>query len=230
MNVERLPAATARRLPLYYRHLQSLHALGRLRVSSAEVGDALHIDSATVRRDFSQLGELGRKGYGYSVSYLVEILEGVLGQDEVVRVALIGVGNLGTALCRYNFFGNKRMSIVGAFDVDPAKVGALIDSVPVHDMQDLASFVQELRIEVAILTVPAGAAQEAADAAADAGIRGILSFAPRALTVPPHVRVHHIDVTTELQILIYYVRAGDRPQAGEIVEMRREETGEDGIG
>lgn len=230
MNVERLPAATARRLPLYYRHLQTLHALGRLRVSSAEVGDALHIDSATVRRDFSRLGELGRKGYGYSVSYLVEILEGVLGQDEIVHVALIGVGNLGTALCRYNFFGDRRMSIVGAFDVDPLKVGLRVDSVPVHPMRDLGPFVKDRGIEVAILTVPAGAAQEAADAAVEAGIRGILSFAPRALTVPSHVRVHHIDVTTELQILIYYVRTGGRAHAGEVAGIRREETEEDGIG
>lgn len=213
MNVERLSAATARRLPLYYRHLQNLHAIGCQRVSSAEVGDALHIESATVRRDFSHLGELGRKGYGYRVPYLLGILENVLGQDDAVDVVLIGVGNLGTALCRYNFYGNKRMRIAGAFDIDPDKAGSLVDRVPVYSMRMLSEFVADHDIEIAILTVPAVGAEEAARQAVEAGIRGILNFAPRTLNVPDHVRVHQIDVTTELQILVYYLRTDARPEA-----------------
>ena len=210
MSVERLPEATARRLPVYYRHLRALLALGRQRVSSAEVGDALRIDSATIRRDFSYLGELGKKGYGYSVPFLVQILQGVLGQDEYVRVVLIGVGNLGTALCRYNFYRHERMNIVAAFDVDPAKIGTHIDAVPIYGMDQLAAYVREEAVEIAILTVPASHAQDSAEAVVRAGIRGILNFAPHTLDLPPSVRVHQIDMSTELQVLVYHLRANAR--------------------
>ncbi len=217
MSVERLPEATARRLPVYYRHLRTLLALGRQRVSSAEVGDSLRIDSATIRRDFSYLGELGKKGYGYSVPFLVRILQGVLGQDESVRVVLIGVGNLGTALCRYSFYRHERMNIVAAFDVDPAKIGAHVDAVPVYGMDQLAGYVAREGVEIAILTVPAMHAQESADAVVQAGVKGILNFAPRMLNVPSAVRVHQIDMTTELQVLVYHLRAnakaGDEERA-----------------
>ena len=98
----KIPQATAKRLPLYYRFIQNLHASGKLRVSSAELSEAVKVDSATIRRDFSYFGALGKKGYGYNVNYLLSFFRKTLDQDEITKVALIGVGNLGTAFLNYN--------------------------------------------------------------------------------------------------------------------------------
>ncbi|MCY0869613.1 MAG: redox-sensing transcriptional repressor Rex [Firmicutes bacterium] len=214
MAINQLPIATARRLPIYHRYLQTLSSMGKERVSSAEVGQALHIDSATVRRDFSHLGELGKKGYGYSVPYLVEVLQSVLMQDELVHVILVGVGNLGTALCKYNFYRSRQMSIVAAFDVDPEKIGHGVDGIPVFPVDQLVEYVHAHRIDVAILAVPAAVAQATVDLVVGSGIRGILNFSPRTLVVPDEVRVRQIDMTTELQTLVYYLRTERGPDTG----------------
>ncbi|MER3119525.1 redox-sensing transcriptional repressor Rex, partial [Bacillus subtilis] len=97
MDHSKIPQATAKRLPLYYRFLKNLHASGKQRVSSAELSDAVKVDSATIRRDFSYFGALGKKGYGYNVNYLLSFFRKTLDQDETTNVTLIGVGNLGTA-------------------------------------------------------------------------------------------------------------------------------------
>lgn len=206
MGAEHIPVVTARRLPLYYRYLESLLAVGKQRVSSAELSEALKIDPATIRRDFSYLGELGKKGYGYNVAYVVRFLQDFLLHDEYVSVVLLGVGNLGTALCRYNFYRSQQMNITAAFDVDPQKVGQSIEGIRVYPFEQLLDYVKERRVDVAILAVPSGAAQSAANLVVSAGIHGILSFTPPPLHVPPHVRVHHIDLTTELQILAYFLK------------------------
>lgn len=133
----KIPQATAKRLPLYYRFLKNLHTSGKQRVSSAELSEAVKVDSATIRRDFSYFGALGKKGYGYNVNYLLTFFRKTLDQDELTKVALIGVGNLGTALLNYNFLKNNNTKIAIAFDVDPAKVGTSILDVPVAHMDDL---------------------------------------------------------------------------------------------
>lgn len=202
----KIPQVTAKRLPLYYRYLEKLHLMGKQRVSSAQLSKELLIDPATIRRDFSYLGELGKKGYGYNVSYLLKFLRDFLRQDEVTNVILIGVGNLGTALLHYNFYKSRNTKIVAAFDNDPNKVNREIDGIPVYGIDSLNEVVKLFRIEVAILTVPVHVAQQAADKAIEAGVRGILNFTPSRLTVPQHIRVHHIDLTTELQTLVYYLK------------------------
>ena len=119
----KIPQATAKRLPLYYRFLKNLHSSGKLRVSSAELSEAVKVDSATIRRDFSYFGALGKKGYGYNVNYLLTFFRKTLDQDELTKVVLIGVGNLGTAFLNYNFMKNNNTRIEMAFDVDDDKVG-----------------------------------------------------------------------------------------------------------
>ena len=114
----KIPQATAKRLPLYYRFLKNLHSSGKLRVSSAELSEAVKVDSATIRRDFSYFGALGKKGYGYNVNYLLTFFRKTLDQDELTKVVLIGVGNLGTAFLNYNFMKNNNTRIDMAFDVD----------------------------------------------------------------------------------------------------------------
>ncbi|WP_377891855.1 redox-sensing transcriptional repressor Rex [Alkalihalobacillus sp. R86527] len=202
----KIPQATAKRLPLYYRYLKNLSASGKQRVSSAELSDAIKVDSATIRRDFSYFGALGKKGYGYNVHYLLSFFSKTLDQDETTRVALIGVGNLGTAFLHYNFIKNNNTKIELAFDADTTKVNQEIGGIPIYHIDDLQEQVKKNDISVVILTVPVNAAQSIADQMDEAGIKGILNFTPARLTVPDHIRVHHIDLAVELQALVYFMK------------------------
>jgi redox-sensing transcriptional repressor len=202
----KIPQATAKRLPLYYRFLLNLHSSGKQRVSSAELSEAVKVDSATIRRDFSYFGALGKKGYGYNVNYLLTFFRKTLDQDELTKVALIGVGNLGTAFLNYNFSKNNNTKIEIAFDVDPDKVNKKIGDVAVYHMDDLDKVVVEEGIQVAILTVPSAVAQPITDRLVQANIKGILNFTPARLNVPSSIRIHHIDLAVELQSLIYFLK------------------------
>ncbi|ALC83828.1 MULTISPECIES: redox-sensing transcriptional repressor Rex [Bacillus] len=205
MDQSKIPQATAKRLPLYYRFLKNLHASGKQRVSSAELSDAVKVDSATIRRDFSYFGALGKKGYGYNVNYLLSFFSKTLNQDEMTSVALIGVGNLGTAFLHYNFIKNNNTKISMAFDISENKIGTDVGGVPVYDLDELESrFPAD--IPVAILTVPAQAAQSITDRLVKLGIKGILNFTPARLNVPGHIRIHHIDLAVELQSLVYFLK------------------------
>lgn len=207
MGVDRnkIPQATAKRLPLYYRFLENLHASGKLRVSSSELSEAVKVDPATIRRDFSYFGALGKKGYGYNVQYLLSFFRKTLAQDEIAEVILIGVGNLGTAFLNYNFSKNNNTKIVQAFDIDEQKVGTEIGGVPIYHLDDLEKRKGD-NVSIAILTVPAHAAQKIADRLVDAGVKGILNFTPARLNLPDNIRVHHIDLSIELQALVYFLK------------------------
>ncbi|MEH7887011.1 redox-sensing transcriptional repressor Rex [Bacillus sp. JJ1609] len=202
----KIPQATAKRLPLYYRFLLNLHSSGKQRVSSAELSEAVKVDSATIRRDFSYFGALGKKGYGYNVNYLLTFFRKTLDQDELTKVALIGVGNLGTAFLNYNFSKNNNTKIEIAFDVDEGKVGTIMGDVSVYHMDELDKKVVEEGIQVAILTVPSAVAQPITDRLVQANIKGILNFTPARLNVPNSIRIHHIDLSVELQSLIYFLK------------------------
>ncbi|MGF2614288.1 redox-sensing transcriptional repressor Rex [Rossellomorea vietnamensis] len=208
MNQEsaKIPQATAKRLPLYYRFIKNLHSSGKQRVSSKELSEAVKVDSATIRRDFSYFGALGKKGYGYNVNYLLSFFSKTLDQDELTKVVLIGVGNLGTAFLHYNFIKNNNTKIEMAFDVAPEKVGSIISDVPVYSLDDMEKHLEENDIEVAILTVPVGSAQNITDRLVQANIKGILNFTPARLTAPDHIRIHHIDLAVELQSLVYFLK------------------------
>lgn len=202
---QNIPRATAKRLPLYYRYLEHLYASGKTKVSSIELSNAVKVDSATIRRDFSYFGTLGRKGYGYDVQRLIAFFRKTLDQDEATPVILVGVGNLGKALLHYNFGENNNTRIVKAFDNNEAIVGKEIGGVPVKHMDDLKKEINE-SIWAAIVAVPSTAAQEVADRITDTPIEGILNFTPSRMTVPEHIRVHHIDLSVELQSLIYFLK------------------------
>lgn len=202
----KIPQATAKRLPLYYRFLEGLQASGKHRVSSSELSDAVKVDSATIRRDFSYFGALGKKGYGYNVNYLLSFFRKTLDQDELTKVTLVGVGNLGTAFLNYNFSKSNNTRIEMAFDVDPSKVGQVMGDVPIYHLDEFKERIANNNVEVVILTVPSHVAQPTADQLVEAGIKGILNFTPARLSVPEEVRVHHIDLSVELQSLIYFLK------------------------
>lgn len=204
MGDHKIPQATAKRLPLYYRYLNNLNHQGKTRVSSKELSEAVKVDSATIRRDFSYFGALGKKGYGYNVEYLLGFFRKTLDQDELTEVALIGVGNLGTAFLKYNFLRSNNTKIVMGFDTNDKKIGTEIAGVPIYHVDQLPEKLKDVR--VAILTVPASAAEEITDTLVAQGIEGILNFTPSRISVPKHVRVHHIDLSVELQALIYFLK------------------------
>lgn len=200
----KIPQATAKRLPLYYRFLNNLHLQGKSRVSSKELSEAVKVDSATIRRDFSYFGALGKKGYGYNVEYLLGFFRKTLDQDETTKVALIGVGNLGTAFLHYNFTKNNNTKIEMAFDLDPNKIGTEAGGVPIYSIDNMEDHLED--VQAAILTVPGAVAQNIAERLVASGITGILNFTPARITVPDDVRVHHIDLSVELQSLIYFMK------------------------
>src|SRR5699024_8036552 len=187
MDKNKIPQATAKRLPLYYRFLNNLNQQGKKRVSSKELSEAVKVDSATIRRDFSYFGALGKKGYGYNVEYLLGFFRSTLDQHEVTPVALIGVGNLGTAFLNYNLLKNNNIRVTMAFDTDPAKIGTEIGGVPVYDIGEVEENIDG--VTVAILTVPAQEAQLTAEVLVKNGVDGILNFTPARITVPNSVRV-----------------------------------------
>lgn len=202
----KIPQATSRRLPLYYRFLQNFASANKTRISSSELSEAMKIDAATIRRDFSHFGALGRKGYGYEVQYLLDFFRKALDQDEETDVALIGVGSLGSAFVKYNFHKNHNTRIIMAFDPKAPIEGYELSGIPVYHPSQIKSKILEKGIDIVILTVPSREAQKVTDELVEMGIKGILNFTPVRLAAPESVRIHTIDLSVELQSLIYFIR------------------------
>lgn len=199
-----LPKATAKRLPLYLRYLKMLDDSGIKRIKSNEFSKITQVPSASIRRDFSYLGELGRSGYGYEVPYLIEVFDQILNTEEEKRIALVGYGNLGKALKHNNFRRNKNLNIVCVFDNDPEIVGQEVDGQMIYSIEQFAEIAQKENITVAISTVPSKYSQSAINEIVNGGVSAILNFAPDRVIVPEHVNIQYIDLTTELQTLIYF--------------------------
>lgn len=203
----KIPKATARRLPLYYRYLILLNEEGKDKVSSSELSEAVQVDSASIRRDFSYFGALGKRGYGYDVKNLLNFFKKILNQDTLTNVALVGVGNLGHALLNYNFKRSNNIRISCAFDINPKITGKILSGVPVYSMADMKQQISDQQITTAILTVPQENAQKTANKMIEAGIKGIMNFTPIRLYAPADVRIQNIDLATELQTLIYFLES-----------------------
>lgn len=203
--VKEIPRATAKRLPIYHRYLRFLHNAGKSRISSTELSEAVKVDSATIRRDFSYFGALGKRGYGYDVEYLLQFFSKALNQDRLVTTALIGVGSLGNALLNYNFRKSNNVRIGAGFDVNPDLVGTVHAGIPIYSIDELEAQLAIQEIEVAILTVPQEFADEIMDRLIAAGIKGVLNFTPLRFEAPESVRVQNVDLTNELQTLIYFI-------------------------
>ena len=208
----RLSKATTKRLSLYLRCLKGLEKNGVTRVKSSELSKMTQVGSATIRRDFSYFGELGRSGYGYDVAYLLEVFGKILNTSEKKYMALIGCGNLGKALLKNNFRRNDNLNIVAAFDTNPQVIDETINHITIQSMEKLKETVKEKNITVAISTVPSQYSQAAVDEIVKSGITAILNFAPEKLTVPKEVSMQYIDLTTELLTLIYYDDVKTKPK------------------
>ncbi|HEK9097176.1 TPA: redox-sensing transcriptional repressor Rex [Streptococcus equi subsp. zooepidemicus] len=202
-----IPKATAKRLSLYYRIFKRFYADQVEKASSKQIADAMGIDSATVRRDFSYFGELGRRGFGYDVTKLMNFFADLLNDHSTTHVILVGCGNIGRALLHYRFHDRNKMQIVMGFDTDdnPMVGTKTPDDIPIYGISTIKEHLDNSGIETAILTVPSIYAQEVADQLIEAGIRGILSFAPLHLQIPKGVIVQSVDLTSELQTLLYFM-------------------------
>lgn len=202
----KIPRATLKRLPLYYRFVSSLKSKGIDRVNSKAISDALQIDSATIRRDFSYFGELGKKGYGYNIDSLLDFFKSELSESDMIKIAIVGVGNLGKALLTYNFSIHDDMTITEAFDVKEYVIGQKIGNVIVKDNDELITTLKKEEIDVVILTTPERVAQKVADELVQAGVKGILNFTPGRINTPSDVQVHQIDLGIELQSLLFFMK------------------------
>lgn len=203
-----IPDIVIGRLPVYLRTLRLLADEGREVTSSQELGEHLGISSAQIRKDLSHFGEFGKQGTGYNIDFLCRQLQKILNVDRIWPVMLVGAGSLGTAIANYQEFESSGFRIVSVMDEDPQKIGQPIGiGLVIENFATLQRRVQELGVQIAVMAVPAHAAQRVANQLVEAGLNSILCYAPITLAVPAHVRVEYIDPVVHFQHMTYYLRA-----------------------
>lgn len=197
------------RLSRYKSALYRLRSLGFVKVFSDNLADAIGVTSSIVRKDFSLFGISGNKRGGYEIDNLLEKLNSILGKDTIQKVVVVGSGNIGQALMKYKGFEQGGIKIVAGFDTDPAKQSPS-GGVPVYPLEELKDFIKERGIKIGIIAVPDAAAQQVADVLLQAGIKGILNFAPIRLRAPEDRVVNNVNLELELENLIYFVNVLDK--------------------
>ncbi len=206
MEKAEIPGKTIYRLSIYHRCLRRLDENQIETVSSSTLAKAAGVNPAQLRRDLGYLGTFGTRGLGYPVSELSEAIREVLGRENLQPVIMVGVGNLGAALLRYDGFQKEGFEVVAAFDAVPEAVVLRGIDVPVHDVDQMPAFVASNNIKLAVLAVPAAQAQEVSNELVDAGVQGILSFSPTVLQVPDSVTVNSVDLALELEQVSFFVK------------------------
>jgi redox-sensing transcriptional repressor len=205
MEQSSTPDIVVGRLPLYLRALHHMTMEGRKVTSSQELGERLGISAAQIRKDLSQFGEFGKQGTGYDIEFLVGQLRQILKVDRVWDVVVVGAGDIGSAVARYQGFTDRGFRVTMLFDSDPAKVGAQVGPFIVQDSSGMIEAIRTAGVRVAMLAVPASEAQAVTDQLVKAGVSAILNYAPINLTVPEGVRVQYTDPVTHLQRMTYYI-------------------------
>jgi redox-sensing transcriptional repressor len=205
MKNKEIPDIIVGRLPVYLRALRRMQAQKQLTTSSQELGKQLGISAAQIRKDLSQFGEFGKQGTGYNIAFLVGKLREILKVVHVWDVALVGMGDMGHALARYQGFSDRGFRVAMVFDNDPAKIGEQVGEYIVRDARELGQAIREAGIEIAMVCVPAAAAQAVTNQLVEAGVKAILNYAPISLGVPDGVRVQHLDPAIGLQRMTYYL-------------------------
>jgi redox-sensing transcriptional repressor len=204
MKPVKIPEKTVTRLSIYLRCLEELETDGVTSVSSKQLAERFGLNSAQVRKDLAYFGQFGVRGLGYYIAELKHNLERILGLKQDWEVALVGAGNLGSALIAYKGFQARGFRLGMAFDTDPAKIGLCVDGVQILDVAKLVSTTRKKKIKIAVVAVPAVAAQSVADLLVEAGVTAILNFAPVQLSVPAGVKVQNVDLSVLLKTLSYH--------------------------
>jgi redox-sensing transcriptional repressor len=205
MEQSSTPDIVVGRLPLYLRALHHMMQEGRKVTSSQELGERLGISAAQIRKDLSQFGEFGKQGTGYDIEYLVGQLRQILKVDRVWDVVVVGAGDIGSAVARYQGFTDRGFRVTMVFDSDPEKVGTTVGPFTVLDSAGMIEAIKAANVRIAMLAVPATQAQAVTDQLIKAGVCAILNYAPINLTVPGGVRVQYTDPVTHLQRMTYYI-------------------------
>lgn len=206
MRYHKIPDETVRRLPIYLRGLMFSAEKGSEHISSESLATFVGVRSHQIRKDFSYFGDFGIPGVGYNIGKLAREIQRILRLDVVKRAALIGVGDLGSALLAYPGFKMYGLDIVAAFDSNPKKVGATVNGIGIEDASGIDSLAGR-GIFLVIVAVPRQAAQETVDRLVGAGVKGILNFAPCRVEAPKRVKVITLDIAMELARLPYYMPA-----------------------
>jgi redox-sensing transcriptional repressor len=202
-----IPEGVIERLPVYLNVLLQLRDARQKTVSSAQLGDLARVNPAQIRRDLTHFGSFGRRGIGYDVDTLTERIQHILGSDHMHRLALVGAGNLGSAIASYEGLSQHGFIVTAIFDNDPAKVGGRIGDLTVIDIRDLERVLREQRITIGVIAVPPSAAQAVTDRLAAAGVRVVLNYTPVVVQVPEGVTIHNTDPVQELLHTLYYLSA-----------------------
>jgi redox-sensing transcriptional repressor len=215
MKSEKISELTTNRLSVYLRCLNMLAAAGIKTVSSQALADQFNLNSAQIRKDLAYFGEFGVRGVGYFTEELRLHITKILGLDTAHRVGIVGAGNLGTALANYNGFRESNFEVVALFDNDLEKIGRRIGDagIMVHDVKKVERVVREEGIDVAVISVPARAAQKVLNQLTATGIKAVLNFAPARLRVRLGVKLKTVDLTISLESLSYFLA---RPQASSV--------------
>lgn len=207
---EQVSELTTNRLSVYLRCLNELEGNGVRTISSQALAEQFHLNAAQIRKDLAYFGEFGVRGVGYYVRDLRRHLRQILGLDQKLRVAIMGAGNLGLALADYPGFRQEGFDIAALFDNEPDKIGQRSRTgVPIYDIAELKKCARRDGIQIAVLAVPAQAAQRVADLVVASGIKAILNFSPGALQVPSDVKVKGVDLTVSLESLSFYLARGE---------------------
>ena len=211
-NVDKrdVPAVTVPRLALYLRKLRELRSRGVERISSKNLAEMIDLNAAQIRKDFSYFGEFGTRGVGYEVARLVDEISHTLGLDRSWNVVIVGAGLLGTALARYRGFSEQGFRLVAMFDSSATVIGASYGTGRVRSIADLEDFCSEERVDIGLVTVPAGEAEATVGRLAAAGVKAVLNFAPVRIHAREDVLVRQVDLSSELMSLSFYL---DREQA-----------------
>ncbi len=206
MKTEKISELTTNRLSVYLRCLNELEAAGVATISSQALAKQFNLNSAQIRKDLAYFGEFGVRGVGYFVKELRRNLQQILGLNEARRIAIVGAGNLGLALAKYQGFNLNSFRIVALFDDDPDKVGTQTPKgLPIHSTEQLAAIIEREAIGIIIIAVPASAAQQVLDRVAAAGIKAVLNFAPVVLNPKAGVKVKNVDLSVSLESLSFFL-------------------------
>jgi len=205
MVMKNIPNIIVSRLPVYLRALNHMQAQGQQTTSSQELGECVNVSAAQIRKDLSQFGEFGKQGTGYNIVFLIKKLREILKVDRVWDVAVIGMGDMGHALARYQGFTNRGFRVAMVFDNNPTLIGKEVGGFVIQDAKTMVEAIRGAGIKIAMLTVPAAAAQEVADQIIEAGVKAILNYAPISLSVPASVKLQYTDPAIGLQRMTYYL-------------------------
>ena len=204
MRYHKIPDETVRRLPIYLRGLLISSEQEQQNISSQDLAELLGVNAWQIRKDFSYFGDFGTPGVGYNVEKLARQIKKILKLEVAQKAALVGVGNLGSAILAYPGFAIYGFDIAAVFDIDSKKISRKVKNITIEDASNLQTL-KKRKINLAIIAVPRGAAQETADALVNAGVKGILNFSPCYITVPKKVKVITIDIAMDLARLPYYI-------------------------